>query len=130
RYYASLEQVLAEALERSGELRRQAAARDAKLLASGLSAAQQFQIAHGTRGYYGSTQMLDIGGEPFWVVNEGEYCMMNTLDLSIDHAFWELEHNPWIVENLLTNFARHYSYTDKVKARAAIRGHGAGELLP
>ena len=42
-------------------------------------------MAHGTRGYYGSTQMLDVGGEPFWVVNEGEYCMMNTLDLAIDY---------------------------------------------
>src|SRR5205823_4644736 len=107
RYYASLEHVLSEALERSPELMRQAAALDAKLASSGLSPAQQFQVAHGTRGYYGSTQMLDVGGEPFWVVNEGEYCMMNTLDLSIDHAFWELQHNPWVVRNLLNNFARH-----------------------
>ena len=48
-------------------------------------------IAHATRSYYGSTQLLDVGGEPFWIVNEGEYCMMNTLDLSVDQAFWELE---------------------------------------
>jgi hypothetical protein len=126
RYYASLEHVLAEALERSSDLGKRGRSLDSKLLASGLSSAQQFQIAHGTRGYYGSTQMLDVGGEPFWVVNEGEYCMMNTLDLSIDHAFWELDQNPWVVENLLTNFARHYSYTDKVKTRS---GPG-GELLP
>jgi hypothetical protein len=83
-----------------------------------LSADQQFMIAHGTRGYYGSTQLLDVGGEPFFVVNEGEYCMMNTLDLSIDHAFWELEHNPWVVKNILNNFSRHYSYHDQVKAKS------------
>ena len=123
RFYSSLDQVLTTALDCSAELRQRANQLDQKLLASNLSAAQQFMIAHGTRGYYGSTQLLDVAGEPFWVVNEGEYCMMNTLDLSIDHAFWELEHNPWLVRNLLTNFARHYSYRDQVKSRG-------GELLP
>ena len=85
---------------------------DRELHASGLSADQQFLIAHATRSYYGSTQLLDVGGESFWVVNEGEYCMMNTLDLSVDHVFWELDQNPWVVRNLLDNFVRHYSYVD------------------
>ena len=87
---------------------------DRPLLESGLSPDQQFMIAHATRSYYGSTQLLDVGGEPFWVVNEGEYCMMNTLDLSVDHVFWELKQNPWVVKNLLDNFVRHYSYVDTV----------------
>ena len=119
RHYASLDEVLATALERATELCARAARLDAKLLASGLSADQQFLIAHGTRGYHGSTQLLDVGGEPFWVVNEGEYCMMNTLDLAVDHVFWELDHNPWVVRNLLTNFVRHYSYRDQVVSRGA-----------
>jgi hypothetical protein len=119
RHYASLDEVLATALERAGELRARAERLDAKLLGSGLSADQQFMIAHGTRSYHGSTQLLDIGGEPFWVVNEGEYCMMNTLDLAVDHVFWELDQNPWVVRNLLTNFVRHYSYRDQVVARGA-----------
>jgi hypothetical protein len=41
--------------------------------------------------------------------------MMNTLDLAVDHVFWELEHNPWLVRNLLDTFVRRYSYTDEVK---------------
>ena len=42
--------------------------------------------------------------------------MMNTLDLAVDHVFWELEHNPWLVRNLLDEFVRRYSfYTDEVK---------------
>src|ERR1700722_16552353 len=117
RFYSSLEDVLTKALQRSAELRRRSVALDAKLLASKLSAEQQFLIAHSTRGYYGSTQLLDVGGEPFWIVNEGEYCMMNTLDLAVDHAFWELDHNPWVVKNILTNFSRRYSYHDQTKAR-------------
>ena len=119
RHFASLDEVLATALDRAAELRGRAERLDAKLLASTLSDDQQFLIAHGTRGYYGSTQLLDVGGEPFWLVNEGEYCMMNTLDLAVDHLFWELDQNPWVVRNLLTNFVRHYSYRDQVVARGA-----------
>src|SRR5688572_26740120 len=125
RHYASLDEVLSTAIERAPELRARAERLDARLLASGLSSDQQFMVAHGTRSYYGSTQLLDVGGEPFWVVNEGEYCMMNTLDLAVDHVFWELEHNPWVVRNLLTNFVRHYSYRDQVVARGA-----PSKLLP
>ena len=72
-------------------------------------------ISHATHSYYGSTQLLEVEGQPLWVVNEGEYCMMNTLDLAVDHVFWELEHNPWLVRNLLDEFVRRYSYTDEVK---------------
>ena len=54
-----------------------------------------------------------------WVVNEGEYCMMNTLDLAVDHVFWELDHNPWLVRNLLDTFVKRYSYTDEVKVYKA-----------
>ena len=114
-HFGSLGEVLAKALERADELRATAEARDEELLASGLSADQQFLIAHSTRSYYGSTQLLEVGGEPFFIVNEGEYCMMNTLDLSIDHVFWELKQNPWVVRNLLDSFLRHYSYIDEVK---------------
>jgi hypothetical protein len=125
RHYASLDEVLMTALDRAPRLRAQADRLDAKLLESPLSPHQQFLIAHGTRGYYGSTQLLDIGGEPFWVVNEGEYCMMNTLDLAVDQAFWELEHNPWVVRNLLNNFVRHYSYRDQLQKRGSPK-----QLLP
>lgn len=124
RFYSSLEDVLSTALDRQKELRAASAALDQKLAGSSLSADQQFLIAHATRSYYGSTQLLDVGGEPFWVVNEGEYCMMNTLDLSIDHAFWELQHNPWVVKNQLDNFVRHYSYTDGIKKDNAITPGG------
>lgn len=117
RYFAGLSDVLETALDQFGLRRNTAEELDRELLASGLSADQQFQLAHATRGYYGSTQLLDVAGDPAWVVNEGEYCMMNTLDLSIDHAFWELRHNPWVVRNLLDQFADRYSYQDQVKGR-------------
>jgi len=119
RYFGSLEDVLDHGLGEAYRDRVQRAGQlDQKLLNSGLSPDQQFLIAHATRSYYGSTQLLDVAGQPFWVVNEGEYCMMNTLDLAVDHVFWELKHNPWVVRNLLDNFVRYYSYHDQVKIRA------------
>lgn len=115
RYYGDLTDVLRSTLDAAGKLIDTAESLSAKLDAAPLSDDQKFLIAHATHSYYGSTQLLEIEKQPFWIVNEGEYCMMNTLDLSVDHVFWELDHNPWVVKNLLDNFVSHYSYTDQVK---------------
>jgi len=115
RYYKGLADVLKTALSQAGRLIAKAEALDKRLDAARLSDDQRFIIAHATRSYYGSTQLLDVKRRPLWVVNEGEYCMMNTLDLAVDHVFWELDHNPWLVRNLLDTFVKHYSYTDEVK---------------
>jgi xylan 1,4-beta-xylosidase len=115
RLFTNIEDVLARGLDFSQQLITDAHHRDQALLSSGLSADQQFLIAHATRSYHGSTQLLDVAGQPWWIVNEGEYCMMNTLDLSVDQVFFELRLNPWVVRNLLENFVRYYSYHDQVK---------------
>ena len=115
RYYTDLSDVLRTTLNRAGKLMAKAERLDEKLGASSLSDDQKFMISHATHSYYGSTQLLEIEKQPFWVVNEGEYCMMNTLDLAVDHVFWELDHNPWLVKNLLDNFVKQYSYTDQIK---------------
>ena len=115
RYYKNLEDVLNTALDRFCDLKQLAKSQDKQLANSGLSENQQFLIAHATRSYYANTQLLEIDNQPYWIVNEGEYCMMNTLDLAVDHVFWELDRNPWVVKNLLDNFLKHYSYTDQVK---------------
>jgi hypothetical protein len=115
RYYSDLVDVLRSTLDDAGKLMADAEALDAKLEAAALSDDQRFIISHATHSYYGSTQLLEVDKQPLWVVNEGEYCMMNTLDLAVDHVFWELDHNPWLVKNLLDTFVKRYSYTDEVK---------------
>lgn len=125
RCFASLPEVAGYALAHGAERAAWARELDATLDAAPRSAAQRFLVAHGTRSYYGSTQLLDVGGEPFWVVNEGEYCMMNTFDLAVDQVFFEMRTNPWVVRNLLDNFVRHYSYVDALRAP-----DGGGELPP
>jgi len=118
RYYTCLEDVLETALQRASKLIDRSRVLDVELATSGLSEDQQFLIAHSTRSYYGNTQMLQVGGEPLWIVNEGEYCMMNTLDLTVDQVFWELAYNPWVVKNELDLFSRHYRYHDDVRDQA------------
>ena len=51
-------------------------------------------------------------GKTIFVVNEGEYQMMNTLDLTIDQAFHELHYSPWTVRNELDFFVSRYSFRD------------------
>ncbi|WP_337102146.1 glycoside hydrolase family 52 protein [Paenibacillus sp. YIM B09110] len=80
-----------------------------------LSDEQKFMMAHAIRSYYGSTQLLDAEGEPFWVVNEGEYRMMNTFDLTVDQLFYEMKMNPWTVKNELDMFVKRFSYEDRVR---------------
>jgi hypothetical protein len=119
RHFADLTDVLRAALDQSESLVSTAASLDRQLDESPLSSDQRFMVAHATHSYYGSTQLLEVDGSPLWVVNEGEYCMMNTLDLSVDHVFWELDRNPWVVRNLLDTFVKHYSYEDQVKVYTA-----------
>lgn len=114
RLFAGIDDVLAHALARAAAIRAHCVARDAELAAAQLSDEQRFLVAHASRSYYGSTQLLDDGGRPRWVVNEGEYLMMNTFDLTVDMAFHELRFSPWALRNVLEQFAGEYRYEDQV----------------
>lgn len=80
-----------------------------------LSSDQRFMLIHSIRSYYGSTEFLTYDNKPFWIVNEGEYRMINTFDLTVDQLFFEMQMNPWTVRNELDMFLTRYSYTDKVR---------------
>lgn len=86
---------------------------DARFAGPMLSADQRLFLAHAIRAYYGSTQLLERAGKPLWVVNEGEYRMINTFDLTVDHLFFELRMHPWAVRDVLDLFVERYSYTDE-----------------
>ena len=113
RYFKNIEAVATFALANFGALKQLATKADARVARAKLSDDQKFQLIHAVRAYYGSTQLLDHKGLPFWVVNEGEYRMMNTFDLTVDHLFFEMAQNPWVVRNTLDMFASLYSYRDQ-----------------
>jgi hypothetical protein len=117
RVFRDLADALDHGLRRHARYVRTAAARDRELEGSRLDADQRFLVAQATHSYFGSTQLLWRSGRPLWVVNEGEYRMMNTFDLTVDHIFFELAWHPWAVRNALDLFASRYSYRDKVRTQ-------------
>jgi xylan 1,4-beta-xylosidase len=131
-YYAKLfrniEAVAAFALDRFDALTAACTEADTRLAraANRLSKDQSFMLSHAIHSYYGSTQLLDADGTPIWIVNEGEYRMMNTLDLTADQLFFELMMNPWTVRNELELFVKRYSYTDTVRLPGDDREYPGG----
>ncbi len=116
KYFKDLEDVAGYTLDQFGQLKARALEANQMLKVNHLSDDQLFMIAHSIRSYYGSTQLLkSTDGEPFWVVNEGEYRMMNTFDLTVDQLFFELKMNPWTVKNELDYFIKRFSYQDTVR---------------
>ncbi|MBC8102446.1 MAG: hypothetical protein H7Z41_07640 [Cytophagales bacterium] len=130
RLFPDLEAVLAFALENQAYYRKLCDQRDAELDTASLNEDRKFLLAHATRSYLGSTMLLhDERGalprapfsptaplhRPLWVVNEGEYRMLNTFDLTVDHAFWEMRYHPWTLKNTLDLFIGRYAYSDEAQ---------------
>jgi len=128
RFYDSLESVLAYGLKHFERYKTAALEMDGEWFDENLSEDQQFQLSHSIRSYYGSSQLLDHLGDPLWVINEGEYRMMNTLDLTADQLFFELRQNPWTTRNVLDQFVDRYSYRDEVFFPETPEKHYAGGL--
>jgi hypothetical protein len=114
RLFSNLEQVALYSLENFDAIKKWTLDSDAMLNEGHLSEEQRFHLIHSIRSYYGSTQFLDHDSKPLWVVNEGQYRMMNTFDLTVDQVFFELKMNPWTVKNELDLFLDHYSYQDEI----------------
>ena len=114
RYYNSLADVAKVAFASFSWLKGRAHVADRFLEKKKVSSDQQWMMAHAIRSYFGSTQLLEHKKKPVWVVNEGEYRMINTFDLTVDQIFFEMEMNPWTVKNELDLFTQRYSYTDKL----------------
>ncbi|MGO4375470.1 glycoside hydrolase family 52 protein, partial [Paenibacillus sp. MCAF20] len=114
RYFRSIEDVAAYSLHHFDDMASLCVQSNSIVDQSRLSEDQKFMLTHAIRSYYGSTEFLEHDGEPLWVVNEGEYRMMNTFDLTVDQLFYELRMNAWTVRNELDWFTKRYSYTDHV----------------
>lgn len=116
-YYTSLfrdlEEVLGTALDEASDALKRSNLLDAELDEAPLSDDRKFLLAHATHSYSANTELLlTERGEPLFVVNEGEYQMMNTLDLTVDQSFFELCYSPWTVRNELDALFARSTYTD------------------
>ena len=115
KFFSDMEAVADYAQRNFRSLKSRGADFETRFHRSGLNSSRRFMLAQAIHSYFGSTEFLDVGGVPMWIVNEGEYRMMNTFDLTVDHLFFEMAFNPWTVANELDWFIRRYSYTDKVR---------------
>ncbi len=126
RWFERIEDVLHYALARAETTIQDSLAFDERL-SRRLSPDRWFMLAQAIRSYYGSTQLLEReGGRPLWVVHEGEYRMMNTFDLTVDQAFFELAMNPWTVRNVLDLYVERYSYHDGARFPRSSQVHPGG----
>jgi len=127
RQWPDLESVLAQAVAYQEQAQRIAAVRDLELESSKMSDERKWMLAHATRGYFGSSQLLTTpSGDPVCIVNEGEYCMMNTLDLAVDHAPFEVRFFPWFTREVLELSADRYSFVDGLKVPGETSEHPGG----
>jgi hypothetical protein len=124
KHFERLEDVLAFGLVHHGEYLRVAAERDGELDAKALSAERKWLVSHGVHSYLNSSMLLLHRGKSLWVVNEGEYRMINTFDLLVDHLFFELAWWPWAVRDTLDLFAKRYSYTDTIHTPDGRKANG------
>jgi hypothetical protein len=122
--FRDLEDVLRHGLATQASRLRVAARRDAVLARSSLSADQRWLVAQATHSYFGSTELLRRASRPLWIVNEGEYRMLNTFDLTVDHLFFELAWFPWAVRDTLVLFRRRYAYRDTLHGPEGRRASG------
>ena len=126
RFFDDMEAVASYALKEFRALKERGDAFEKRFQRSRLNASRKFMLAQAIHSYYGSTELLDIAGEPMWIVNEGEYRMINTFDLTVDQLFFEMELNPWSVANELDWFVKRYSYRDKVLFQGDKREYPGG----
>ncbi|MES2460168.1 MAG: glycoside hydrolase family 52 protein [Armatimonadota bacterium] len=126
RLFPDIESVASYTLSNFDRLRHAAVEANALVEDTKLSDDQKFQLAHAIRAYYGSTQFLLHDDKPLWIVNEGEYRMMNTFDLTVDQLFFELKMNPWTVRNELDLYSGRYRYEDAVRFPGDATEHPGG----
>jgi hypothetical protein len=114
RHFSGLEDVLAFGLAHHGAYAAMAGERDRDLTSRDLPPDKAWLVAQGVHSYLSSSMLLVHRGKPLWVVNEGEYRMLNTFDLLVDHMFFEFEWWPWAVRDTLDLFESRYSYVDTI----------------
>ena len=103
-------------------------AEEQRLAVAGLSAERAFLSAAAIHSYQFNT-LFFLGAQsqrPVWVVIEGEYRLLNTLDLVVDHLFYELALHPWTVRNELDVYLEYYSFVDELARPGETTLHPGG----
>lgn len=115
RFFDRIEAVAGYAVEKYESIKSRCLGANTSFDKESLSDDQRFMLWHAIRSYYNSSQLLIHENKPVWIINEGEFRMMNTMDLTVDQLFFEIRMNPWTVKNELDFYLENYSYVDRVR---------------
>jgi hypothetical protein len=126
KFFSSIEEVASFGLLNFEHFKKAAFESDKLLNISSLSKERHFMLSHAIRSYYGCTELLCYNNSPLWIVNEGEYRMINTFDLAVDQLFFEMKMNPWTVRNVLDLYQSRYCYKDSVFAQGNPKEYQGG----
>lgn len=115
KFFSNIEQVGEYALEQYEDIKAKCLKGNKDFNREWLTEEQRFMMWHAMKSYYNSSQLLIKDDRPVWIINEGEFRMINTMDLTVDQLFFEMKMNPWTVKNELDFYLEYYSYIDKVR---------------
>lgn len=116
------------AYEHATSVKRYCLEQDQKLLNSGINTSRQFLIAHSTHTYLANTCYFQSDIGPIWMISEGDFQYMNTLDLTADMVFYELRMHPWTIRNVLDLWTSRYFYYDEVTVPKGSGQHYPGGI--
>ena len=114
KYFRNIEAVGEYALDHYDAIKEKCLEANLAFDREDLTPEQRFMMWHAIKSYYNSSQLLMKEEKPLWIINEGEFRMMNTMDLTVDQLFFEMKMNPWTVKNELDFYLESYSYEDRV----------------
>ena len=131
KHYSSISSVVEEAIHSYPAAKQRCEAYLAEVKSWGMNEYRQFLYGHALASYMFNTRLfIQEDGQYLWSIIEGEYDYINTFDLVIDQAFFELEMHPWTVRNELELYASRFHYIDKIKnpeiANATVYDGGLG----
>lgn len=125
-FYHDIIDVLKYCLQNASKIYNEAQKNNEILKNSGLNKYRQTILAQAMKSYFASTMLFDNNGKMEWLVNEGSFQMINTLDLAVDHLFFELETQPWSVKSQLDTYMDDYSYEDTVHMAGDTKSYPGG----
>jgi xylan 1,4-beta-xylosidase len=104
--YPSIDSVIDAAFARFGDAQVRCQQLADALSRANLNPYRQFLACHALHSYMAITAcLLDPQGVVHWWEMEGWFNYINTFDLTVDHAFYDIYMHPWALRNVLDAYS-------------------------
>lgn len=104
--YPSIDSVIDAAFAGLGDAQMRCQQLATAMSSAGLNPYRQFLACHGFHSYMANTAcLIDPQGGVHWWETEGLFNYINTFDLTVDHAFFNVCMQPWALRNVLDAFS-------------------------